>query len=181
LTGITLVSLGFSWFFWTWYNMDVPAAANAYNQSLREQLHVTELAAAKRAVPHINALPTSSGSQSTSPGSAPATTTVSQDLADQSNACSIAAKSWTTAQLETRVASELLLEGISLTRLEMQLEVARSPQGCWMIQLVSADKSPWVRTIAELDDNLDAAAAQVTTVVSGMLQSSQPTTAPRDE
>ena len=82
---------------------------------------------------------------------------------------------WTARQLEDRVQRELLVEGVSLERLQLTLTFCdgQVPEGgearAWTIRLARAEGNVAERTVERLAVELEAAAAEVVTIVNGML------------
>ena len=81
------------------------------------------------------------------------------------------------ALLKLRVQQELQQEGLSLASLGYALEIARTESGRWIVTLEQPAQAtePLVRILDSLPKKLDAAVAQVVTVVSVMLGRERPT------
>jgi len=75
---------------------------------------------------------------------------------------------WTPEQLTARVEGELLNEGVSLIRLREKLALEKR-DGAWLVTLTRDDGSKRSRELKTLSPGLDAAAAEVVTVVGEML------------
>lgn len=76
---------------------------------------------------------------------------------------SIAAPDWTVAELEARVLEELRADGVELPA--RALDVAALQGGAWRVELRSDDRERRWRDLAQLPDDLEAAAATVRLVV----------------